>query len=249
MDQLRILLVENDGELRSALRLGLQLGGYLVAEAHDGLTALEILRVEPPDLVLLDLRIPNVGSVAILAESRCGWRLPKPKTVVLSEREDMSLAIEALMLGASDFLEKPVTAQDVRACVESVMRGVSPDGLDGEIERDDVLEAIRAALQEGRFGTVEPVLLGPDALTDVACLNLAGIVKEAHGRVDLAAKYYQQAVLTDPSYRPAGENLRRICEVRDCGVTRQPVFRATGPGVGQRGAIGDRGLSTHRVEK
>jgi CheY-like chemotaxis protein len=230
MEAIRILVAEHEPRLRSTLRFGLQQAGYLVADAPDGKKALEIIREEPPEVLLLDLRIPIIGSVALLAELRTTRSRQQPRAVALAERDDLALAIEAVRLGASDILEKPLDVTHARASIESVLREPPLERGDFEGEHGDVLEAVRVALQTGRFGTVEPAVLGPGMLSEAACLNLAGIVQEAHGRSASALKLYQRAALADSQYWPACENLQRLQELREDGASSRPVcFREVGP--------------------
>jgi DNA-binding response OmpR family regulator len=230
MESLRILVVERETRLRSTLRLGLQLAGYLVAEAADGRQALEIVREEPPDLVLLDLRIPVIGSVALMAELRASHLRPHPRVTVMTDPNDLALAIEALGLGASDFLQKPISVRDALSSIESILRAPREHFESTEHEYSDVLEAVRVTLQTGKFGAVEPAFLGPASLTDAACLNLAGIVQEAHGRIDNASKLYERATLADSDYWAARENLLRLRELQECGETNRAVlFREVQP--------------------
>jgi CheY-like chemotaxis protein len=224
MESLQILVAEHDARLRRILRAGLQLTGYLVAEAADGREALEIMQQEPPDLVLLDLQIPVIGSVALLAELQATQLRPHPRAVVMGDPDDVALAIEALGLGASDFLEKPVNIKDAQDSIESVLRELPLDGENAGHWHGDVLEAVRVALQMGKFGMIEPALLGSAPLTEAACQNLAGIVHEAHDRIDGASRFYERAALADESYWPARENLQRLNELRECGETNRPVF-------------------------
>jgi CheY-like chemotaxis protein len=224
MKSLQILVADHDDESRWTLRAGLQLAGYLVSEAADGRAALEIMRQDPPDMVLLDLRIPVIGSVALLAEMQAAHLRQHPRLAVMGDPEDVALAVEALGLGASDFLEKPVQVKDAQDSIESVLRDLPIDSENAGHWHGDVLEGVRVALQLGKFGMIEPALLGPAPLTDPACQNLAGIVHEAHGRIDSASKFYERAASTDHSYWPARENLQRLNDLRERGETNRPVF-------------------------
>ncbi len=121
METLRILIAEQDRELRARLRLDLQLSGYLAAEAADGREALEIIQQEPPDVLVLDLEIPEIGSVALLAELRVVKASRRPRAIVLATSAQRPLAVELLRLGANDLLEKPVTAPQLLASITNVL--------------------------------------------------------------------------------------------------------------------------------
>jgi DNA-binding response OmpR family regulator len=192
MESRTILIATHERELRSQLRYGLQLGGFLVAEAVDGRGALDILHQEPPDLLLLDLRIPVVGSVALLAELRAIHSRPRPRATVITEPGDVLLGIEAIRLGASDFLEKPVGIEDAEASIASVLRE-APNLDSPDREQGDVLEAVRVALQTGNYGAIDSALMSAGRICQAAYLNLAGVIHEAHGRLNGARSFYERA--------------------------------------------------------
>jgi DNA-binding response OmpR family regulator len=229
METARILVAEQERELRSTLRHGLQLAGYLVAEAPDGRQAIEIVREEPPELILLDLAITAVGSTTLLAELLTMHLVPHTRVIVLTEPTTIAVAIEALRLGASDFLEKPVALVDVQASIASVLNECPPKTEEVEDASEGVFQALRGALRAGRFAAAEAALMKPDPVTDAGVLNLAGILQEAHRRVADAKKFYERAVKADGHYRPARENLKRLTELNDVGLTRRAVTFANTP--------------------
>ena len=206
--QARVLLAVEEPEPRAALRVGLQLAGFLVADAPDGQTALRIMRTEPPDVLLLDLAIPVIGSIAILAELRSGY--PYICVVTLASPDAIPTAIESVRLGASDFLEKPVALGDVEASIASVLEDSPPR----DYLTSPRLGLIRASLRSGAFARIEPGLMLPGRNTQAGILNLAGIIQEAHGRIAKAQDFYARALASDERYDPAAQNLRRLAELR-----------------------------------
>lgn len=122
MHPVKVLVVEHEPELRANICLGLRLDGYLVAEAPNGKNALDVLRAELPAVIVLDMSIPAIGSVALLAELQMMHALPHTRVIVVTENGSLPLAIEALSLGAADFLEKPVALGDVKATIEKQTR-------------------------------------------------------------------------------------------------------------------------------
>lgn len=134
MESVKVLVAEHEPELRAQLRLDLQLLGYLVADAWDGQHALQVLREEPPDVLLLDLAITGVGSIAILAEMRVLGLLRRTRVLLLANRDGVSTARETLGLGVSDILRKPLRAREVKRGIErlfsSIPRMPAPPALD-----------------------------------------------------------------------------------------------------------------------
>ena len=221
----RILVAVHEPELRASLRVGLQLVGCLVAEAADGKSALGILREEPAQLLLLDLEIPVVGSIAVLAEVRAGPAAQRARVVTLTRHDEIPVAVESIRLGASDFLEKPVVIDDVKSSIASVLDDSPPrDYLTGE-----KLGSIRAALLSGTFNNVEAEMELPARNTEAGFLNLAGIVHESHGRLQSARDFYLRSIGADERYLPAWDNLNRLTELCRYDDRMTPPFLAGPP--------------------
>lgn len=219
MEAVKVLIATQDRKLRSELRHGLQMMGHLVAEAGDGRQVLEILIEEPPDFMLLEVMIPVVGSVSLLAELKQMHSRPHPRTTLLVEAEEVPLAMDGIRLGASDFLIKPVTTEDVQSSICSVICSNQPD----EDKSSDVVEAIHASLVAGTFGSIGCQHPSDGSGSEPALLNLAGLVQEAHGRVEAALSFYQRAMAADGAYWPAQQNHQRLLELRECGETNRQV--------------------------
>jgi DNA-binding response OmpR family regulator len=143
---------------------------------------------------------------------------------VVTAHGSVKTAINAIRLGASDFLEKPFVPEDLRSSVASVLRGSSPrhDTSEGYAE---VLEHVRQELRARRFEAAERELMKAGTITgeDSSFLNLAGVLHESHGRIESARKFYQRAVDRDNRCRSALENLARLDELRRTGRTKRPV--------------------------
>jgi DNA-binding response OmpR family regulator len=208
MQGARILLAIHEPALRGILKAGLQLAGCLVAEAANGKVALDILHEEPPQLLLLDLEIPAVGSIAILAELRLALESP-PRVITLAQLDAIAIAIESIRLGASDFLVKPVSVEDAAASIASVLDDSPPR----DYLTDGRLGQIRPALLRGAFDQAESALGLPARNSQAALLTLAGMVQESHGRIRSARDFYLRAVCADERYQPAWDHLNRLSEL------------------------------------
>jgi DNA-binding response OmpR family regulator len=115
-----VLIVDDEPNVRLMLRTTLESTGYRVAEAADGLAALTQLREAAFDLVLLDLRMPNVDGISTLYRLR--ERGDATPVVMLTAHGSVPDAVTAMKLGAIDFLAKPVTPKDLRIVVSEVIR-------------------------------------------------------------------------------------------------------------------------------
>ncbi|MCB1034101.1 MAG: sigma-54-dependent Fis family transcriptional regulator, partial [Acidobacteria bacterium] len=124
MGEQRILVVEDRDSLRKLLGRALSDEGYRAVEASDGEQAEALLHREPFDLVVTDLRLPGASGLDVLAVSR---RLqPRAPVIVMTAYGTVSDAVEAMKLGAFDFLEKPVEVDDLLDLVEAAIG--DPDG-------------------------------------------------------------------------------------------------------------------------
>jgi two-component system KDP operon response regulator KdpE len=119
----RILLVEDDDALRSALAGATRAAGYRVIEAPDGEAAIRELSATRFDLVLLDLGLPFVDGWAVLHGLE-GQRLPS--VVVISARGEERDKVRALDLGADDYLAKPFGNQELLSRIRAVLRRAEP---------------------------------------------------------------------------------------------------------------------------
>jgi two-component system KDP operon response regulator KdpE len=115
----RILLVEDDATLRATLTIALAAEGHHVLPAADGRTALDAVREDQPDLVILDLGLPDIDGTRVLAELRAGSSIP---VLVLSARSDPSDKVGALDIGADDYLTKPFGTEELAARIRAAGR-------------------------------------------------------------------------------------------------------------------------------
>jgi DNA-binding response OmpR family regulator len=220
-----ILVVDDEANIRTSVRLCLENEGYVVRQATNGSEALEQVVQDPPDLMLLDLSMPVMDGMMVLAEMRSLWARYPTRVIVVTAYGSVKTAIQAIRLGASDFLEKPFVPDDLRLSVASVLRESPLDHAATGEDYADVLEHVRQALRAHRFREAELELMKAGTITpeDPAFLNLAGVLHESHGRVESARKFYERASARDRAYRPAQENLRRLGDLRDGGKTSRKV--------------------------
>jgi two-component system KDP operon response regulator KdpE len=118
-DQPLILIVEDEKPIVRFLRASLQGSGYRVTVAETGADALRMVREQPPDLVVLDLGLPDLDGLAIIDQVRQWSQLP---IVVLSARDREHDKIDALDRGADDYLTKPFGEGELLARVRASLR-------------------------------------------------------------------------------------------------------------------------------
>lgn len=116
---INILVVDDEGAIRYSIGKTLQRVGYQVSAAESAEDALKQLSEQPFDVVLTDIRMPGLTGVELL--SRIKERAPDAIVILMTGYASLGTAVEALRLGAHDYLIKPISSQDIR---QSVARGV-----------------------------------------------------------------------------------------------------------------------------
>ena len=115
-----ILVVDDEPPIRKLLRVGLGSQGYAVSEAPSARVAIELMQSESPDLILLDLGLPGMSGLELLAKWR-GDGLDIP-VVILSSRTDEAGIVSALELGADDYVTKPFGMNELVARIRVALR-------------------------------------------------------------------------------------------------------------------------------
>ena len=115
----RLLVVEDDDHIRTALRWALEDEGYDVAEADSGEDALRAVAVAPPDLMVVDLMLGSMDGYAVIREVRRSHDLP---IIVVSARADTSDIVAALEAGADDYVTKPFAVKEISARLRALRR-------------------------------------------------------------------------------------------------------------------------------
>ena len=117
---LRVLVIDDEPPIRKLLRVGLSAHGYQTIEAFSGKMALELLGREPPDLIVLDLGLPDMQGHELLRTLRA--RNDRVPIVVLSSRDDEAGKVQALDSGADDYVTKPFGMDELLARMRAALR-------------------------------------------------------------------------------------------------------------------------------
>jgi two-component system, OmpR family, KDP operon response regulator KdpE len=127
----RILVVDDERQIRRALGLNLAARDYQVGFAETGEAAMQAAATDHPDLVLLDLGLPGVGGIGVIEALR-GWSTVP--IIVLTGRDDEHSKVTALDAGADDYITKPFGMAELLARIRAALRR----GADGGTERGEV---------------------------------------------------------------------------------------------------------------
>ncbi len=123
----RILIVEDEPQLRGLLRLYLERAGYTVTDAGDGTAALATFTADGADLVVLDLMLPGMQGEAVLEALRDEADVP---ILITSAKRSDAERIAGLRLGADDYLAKPFNPHELTARVAAILRRTRPEAAD-----------------------------------------------------------------------------------------------------------------------
>jgi two-component system OmpR family response regulator len=226
----RILIVDDEPNVRLSYRAVLEAEGYTVDEARSAATGLEKLVAGHFDLAILDLRMPEMDGLELLAKMReRGLSTP---SVIITAYGDLPHAVEAVKLGAIDFLQKPLKPDELRQIVTEVVTRHDDTRLNGVEEKNYAyhLRSAKRAINLRDFEAAKRSLKNALHLDDRSAegFNLAGVVAELSGDNKIAARYYEQALRINKDFAPAQQNAKRINELSQQGTSREPFALGAG---------------------
>ena len=134
----RILIVEDEAVIRKAIRMACEKEGYEVVEAENGTEGLHLSESSRPDLILLDLMLPDISGFDVCREVRkSGSGVP---IIILSAKSEEIDIVVGLEIGADDYITKPFRARELLARIAAHLRRVRQDehGSDGRLEFKDL---------------------------------------------------------------------------------------------------------------
>jgi DNA-binding response OmpR family regulator len=206
----RILIVDDEPNIRLLFRAALESAGYEVEEAADGDEGLASLSRYLIDLILLDLHMPNLGGMEVLRRIRDEvFQVP---VVIVTAHGSVPDAVEAMRLGAVDFISKPLTPGALRRVVEEMFeRHAEPTRVTADGQFAANLSRAKRAFNRQDLDQAEVFLrqaigLAPDS---AEAHNLMGVLHEARGE-PLAFVEYEAALKAAPDYEPARHNMARF---------------------------------------
>ncbi|WP_420959847.1 response regulator transcription factor [Brucella sp. IR073] len=159
MNAVKILAVDDEPPIRKLLRVGLSTQGYTVLEAPNAKTAMELMETARPDLILLDLGLPDMPGHDLLLQWRmAGLTVP---VVILSSRTDEAGIVRALEMGADDYVTKPFGMNELIARIRVALRhrlqqqGEKPVFQTGDMTVDLVKRIVRVNGREVKLSPKE----------------------------------------------------------------------------------------------
>jgi DNA-binding response OmpR family regulator len=241
----RILIVDDEPNVRLVFRTALESAGYALSEAIDGEDALTQVGIGRPDLILLDLQMPRLDGMATLHRLRdAGHDTP---VVIVTAHGSVPDAVAAMKLGAIDFLTKPLVPGVLRTVVAEVVerhasralvtasspapertrytQASPPEPVTIASQYAANLAQAKRALNHRWFDEAEVYLkqaigLRPD---EAEAHNLRGVLHELRGEHDASYREYRAALKADHHYEPARHNMTRYYERFTFGRSGVPI--------------------------
>lgn len=209
----RVLIIDDEKNIRMMLTKCLTAEGYGVTAANDGEQGIAEFQKGGYQIVLLDMKMPGLNGMEVLKRLKeLDAGIP---IIMMTAFGTIESAVEAMQLGAVDFLQKPFTPDTIRHEVQSVLDRAKLQPADTQdfmsclqyakkcITLKDYEQARKYLMKALSFNTDEPEVY-----------NLLGVLREYQGSVRDAQKYYRMALCVDPTYRPASKNLERTAQFK-----------------------------------
>jgi DNA-binding response OmpR family regulator len=225
----RILVVEDEPQLRALLRLYLERDGYAVTEAGDGAAALAAYDEHGADLVILDLMLPRMQGETVLEELRDRGDVP---ILITSAKRTDADRIAGLRLGADDYLGKPFNPHEVTARVAAILRRASQSAGNGAVSANELTDEPMLSLAGGRL-KLDPATRAYTAVLEDGTVT-SGRLTPGEARLLIALVRRQGLVMTrdrllDEVARRPDDVFERVVDVHVANLRRKVGDNAAHP--------------------
>jgi DNA-binding response OmpR family regulator len=208
MNSQPVLVVDDERNIRMTISMSLESMGLEIDEAVNGEDALQKIDRKQYRLVLLDLKLPGMDGMEVLRRVR-NIR-PDIRTIIITAHGTIENAVEAMKLGAVDYIQKPFSPNEIR---ELVKRVIDRDAIEEQKAADYAahFELAKRRIAEQQFDAAAEHAGKAIAFDNSRpeAFNLLGAIKEIQKDIPDAQKYYRAALALDPSYEPARKNIER----------------------------------------
>ena len=217
------LVIDDEPQIRRLLRVTLEANGYRVFDAANGKDGITQAAQRPPDVVLLDLGLPDLDGLEVLKRLREWSRVP---VIILSVRDREEDKVAALDAGADDYVTKPFNSGELLARLRAAMRHVQPQGAEavfrnGDLEVDLSARSVRRRGQEIKLTPIEYSLLRLFVTHAGKVLTHRQILREVWGPNSVEQTHYLRVYMA---------HLREKLETD----AKSPRLFLTDPGIGYR---------------
>ncbi|MCK8827914.1 response regulator [Natroniella acetigena] len=205
----KILVIDDEKNIRITLTKCLE-GDYEVLTAVNGEDGLEKIENNNFDLILLDMKLPGIDGMEVL--SKIEELDSEANVIMITGFGTVETAVEAMKLGALDYLRKPFSSEEIRDVVQEVLERRSSKLKEEELDSyEDYLNYAKSCINKRNVRKGEEYLQKAVALdtSKPEAFNLLGVILELKGKILEAQKKYRAALSLDPTYQPAKDNLNR----------------------------------------
>jgi DNA-binding NtrC family response regulator len=208
----KILIVDDEKNILILMKKVLDDSNYSVDTCLEGIKALSILNKQKIDILLLDLNLPDLGGMEILKD--IGRMEYKPDVIIITAFGNIENAVEAMKLGAVDFMQKPFTPEQIRNTVAKVLERRN-FALNDAGNYDQNIEMSKKLIKDGLYKQAsEFAQKAIDFMpSNPEGFNFLGAILEIRGDLKNAIEAYQTACHIDPLYEPSRKNLERITKL------------------------------------
>ncbi len=218
----KILIVDDEKNIRLTISQALADMDVETDTAINGEEALAKLNDTEFGLVLLDLRMPGMDGMEVLAKLR--KERPDIRVVIITAHGTIDSAVDAMKLGAADFIQKPFTPREIRYMVSKIIKRESLDVVKSQ-DYESLIELAKGCVTERHFDAAAEHVkkaISIDSSRPEA-FNFLGAIYEVQGNKLEAQKNYRAALSLDPTYKPAQDNLSLSTGAR-MGIEKKVKF-------------------------
>jgi len=219
----KILIVDDEKNIRMTITQSLADMDVETDTAVNGEEALAKLKDTEFGLVLLDLRMPGMDGMQVLEELRKDR--PDIRVVIITAHGTIESAVEAMKLGAVDFIQKPFTPKEIRSLVTKIIKR---ETLSEEKNKDyeSCLELAKRSVADRHFESAAEHVRRAISIDSsrAEAFNFLGALYELQGDKVEAQKNYRAALSLDPTYKPAQHNLSRSAHVNPDADEKKILF-------------------------
>ncbi|RJP79770.1 MAG: response regulator [Desulfobacteraceae bacterium] len=208
MEKKPILVVDDEKNIRLTISQSLEPLGIPVQTAVNGEEALGKLRKNSFGLVFLDLKMPGIDGMEVLRQIKDDW--PKVRVIIITAHGTIKSAVEAMKLGAVDFIQKPFSPGEIRELATQVLQREALSEKNA-VDYVSLIELTKRHISDHGFSTARETArkaIAADPAQPEA-YNLLGALLEIKGDWLEAQKFYRAALDIDPTFKPAWVNLDR----------------------------------------
>ena len=203
-----VLIVDDEKNIRLTLSLALESMGLEIDAAMNGEEALDKINQKEFGLILLDLKMPGMDGMEVLRRVR--EIRPDIRVIIITAYGTIESAVEAMKLGAVDFIQKPFSPDEIRELVSKV---IDREKIDERktTDYDSYIELAKRCVQDRHLSAAMEHVNRAISINSSRpeAFNFLGALVEIKGDQREAQKYYRAAISLDPTYEPAQKNLER----------------------------------------